>query len=85
MEPTTLQTRNAKSIDVTGLDDKAIRVVETLVAQLKGRRPPDQQAGAPHFSSREEWSKALYEWAASHTPLATSADYSRESIYPDRT
>ena len=38
----------------------------------------------PRFSSREEWIHAIREWAASHQPSTTSADWSRESIYAGR-
>jgi hypothetical protein len=79
MEPTTQPQR---SIDVTGLPDEAIRAVESLVSLL--RRQPAATGGRAAFSSRAAWSKALREWADSHQPVATPADWSRESIYTDR-
>ena len=71
-----------RSIDVTGLSDEAVRAVEVLVSQLRGQTtlPGDR----PSFSSPEEWIKAIREWAASHQPEGTSADWSRESIYAGR-
>ncbi len=84
MERTTPQTRTERSIDVTGLSDEAVRAVETLVAQLKGQRPQARLGGTTQFSTPEAWSQALYDWAASHKPLTAAADYSRESLYPDR-
>jgi hypothetical protein len=76
MEPTDSKSR---TIDVTGLSEKAIRAVESLVATLREQADP-----AIHFRSPDEWSKALYEWAASHPVLPNSADWSRESIYAGR-
>jgi hypothetical protein len=83
MEPTREQ--HQQSIDVTGLSDEAIRVVELLVLQLRRHpQPTARQGGIGSFPSYEEWSQALREWAEGHTPLDTPADYSRESLYPDR-
>ncbi len=74
----------ARSIDVTGLPDEAVRAVELLVAQLRGQqRPPAERGGMGSFPSYEEWSKALREWAESHPRRDTLADDSRETIYAD--
>ena len=73
----------SRSIDVTGLPDEAIAAVEQLVTLLKKQQA--QEGGVPaQFSSREEWRKAIREWAASHPDLSTSADWDRESIYAGR-
>jgi hypothetical protein len=66
-----------RSIDVSGLPEEAVRAVESLVSLL--RREP--QTVPPPYPSPEEWVKAIREWAESHQPLGSSADYSRESIY----
>jgi len=71
-----------RSIDVTGLSEEAIRAVRSLVAQLRDQ--PARLAGTTSFSSREEWAKAVREWAESHPKRDTIADDSRESIYADR-
>jgi hypothetical protein len=70
-----------RSIDVTGLPEEAIRAVESLVSLLRGQQGATATAVPPAFSSREEWIKAIREWAESHKPQGTSADWSRESIY----
>jgi len=70
-----------RSIDVTGLPEEAVQAVEALVSQLRGQTTTQ---GGASFSSREEWVKAIRAWAASHQPEATSADWSRESIYAGR-
>jgi hypothetical protein len=80
MEPTSQQP--TRSLDLTGLADEAIRVVESLVSLLKGQAA--SPGGMALFSSRQEWIKAIREWAASHKPQGTSADWTRESIYAGR-
>jgi hypothetical protein len=69
-----------RSLDVSGLPDEAVRALEALVSLLRGK---DQQ-GVPGYSSPEEWSRALREWAGSHPRLDSTADDSRESIYAGR-
>jgi hypothetical protein len=70
-----------QTVDVTGLSEEAVRAVEQLVSHLRDR----QAGGVPvPFSSRQEWAKAVREWAESHPRRDTLADDSRESIYPDR-
>jgi hypothetical protein len=74
----------ARSIDVTGLPDDAVRAVELLVSQLRAHQPPPTERGRTgSFPSYEEWSKALREWAGSHPKRETLADDSREMIYAD--
>ncbi len=66
------------SIDLVGLPEEAIHVVESLVSLLKAQsRLPASKARL----SSEEWVKNLEEWAASHPRLDHVADDSRESIY----
>jgi hypothetical protein len=80
---TTVQ-HTARSIDVTGLPEDAVRTVERLVSQLRGQQNPNtERRGIGSFASYEEWSKALREWAASHPKRDTLADDSRETIYAD--
>jgi hypothetical protein len=73
----TIPQQAARTIDVTGLPEEAIQAMQSLVALF--RTHPEE--GGPAFSSREEWARAVRAWAESHQPGATSADWSRESIY----
>lgn len=76
--------QTARSIDVTGLPEDAVRAVELLVSQLRGQPyPPGERGGIASFPSYESWSKALREWAGSHPKRDTLADDSRETIYAD--
>lgn len=78
MDPAQLQL--SRSIDVTGLPDDAIRAVEFYVSLLRDQ----QAAGVPaQFPAREEWAKAVREWAESHPKRGALADDSRETIYAD--
>jgi hypothetical protein len=79
MKHTTSQVTH--SVDLTGLPEDAVRAVESLVAVL--REQATRQPGRPAFSSRDEWVKAIREWAGSHTTKGSEADWSRESIYAD--
>jgi hypothetical protein len=79
MEPTPITTR---TIDVAGLPEEVIRYLEDLVAQFRGQ--PPRLGGTITYASREEWVKAIREHAASHEPIPTEADWSRESIYEGR-
>ena len=70
-----------RSIDLDGLPEEAIHVVESLVSLLKS------QSGLAESKARlspEEWVQNLEEWAASHPRLDRVADDSRESIYSGR-
>jgi hypothetical protein len=71
-----------RTIDVAGLPEEVIRYLEDLVAQFRGQ--PPRLGGTITFSSREEWVTAIREYAASHEPIPTEADDSRESIYEGR-
>jgi hypothetical protein len=66
-----------RSIDLTGLPEGAVRVVETLVSAL--REDATKQPAIPGFASRDEWVKAIREWAGSHIAKGSEADWSRES------
>jgi hypothetical protein len=68
-----------RTIDVTGLPEEVIRYLEDLVDQFRGK--PPRLGGTITFSSREEWIKAIRDYAGSHEPIPTEADDSRESIY----
>jgi hypothetical protein len=76
MEPTQ---QTPRTVDVTGLSEQAIRIVENLVANLR-----QQTAALALQQSREEWLKAFHEWAESHRRLDKPLDCSRESIYEGR-
>ena len=67
-------------LDVTGLPEEAIRAVQSVIAVLRGQTG----TGRPSFSSREEWVKAIQQWAESHPKIDKPADDSRESIYAGR-
>jgi len=69
-----------REIDVTGLPEEAIRAVQSVVSLLRGHLG----TGGPAFSSREEWARAIKEWAESHPRIDKPADDSRESIYAGR-
>jgi hypothetical protein len=69
-------------VDVTGLSEEAIAVVDWLVTLL--RRVPAEVGMPAAFSSREEWARAVREYAESHPVRNTEADWSRESIYDRR-
>jgi hypothetical protein len=69
-------------IDLTGLPAEAIEAVRSLVDAF--RRQNTTSTGPALFTSREEWIRAVREWASSHKPQAVEADWSRESIYAGR-
>jgi hypothetical protein len=70
------------SIDLTGLPEDAVRAVQSLVSVL--REHATRQPAIPGFASRDEWVKAIREWAGNHTAKGSEADWSRESIYAHR-
>jgi hypothetical protein len=66
------------------LRDKAARAGQTLEAYLEQLAAASVgSSGAAHLSA-EEWIAEFRAWVASHKPLATLADDSRESIYEGR-
>ena len=71
-----------RSIDLTGLPEDAVRAVQSLVSVL--REHATGQPAIPGFASRDEWVKAIREWAGNHTAKGSEADWSRESIYAHR-
>jgi hypothetical protein len=68
-----------RCVDVTGLPDEAVKVVETLVTSLR-----QQASNGTSLTSYEDWSRELRAWSASHPQLTHSVDWSRESIYAGR-
>jgi hypothetical protein len=75
-------TDQANVIDLTGLPAQAVEAVRSVVEAF--RKQATTPSNVAPFSSREEWVKAVREWASSHKPEATEADWSRESIYAGR-
>jgi hypothetical protein len=69
-----------RQLDVTGLPEVAIRAMEPVISLLPGR----PGTAHPGFRSREEWAKAIKQWAESHPKIAKPADDSRESTYVGR-
>jgi hypothetical protein len=76
------------SLDLSGLPDEAIRVVQSLVSLLKnGARETGAESLSPSF---EEWQKQFDSWMqevaarAAQYPPGFIADDSRESIYQGR-
>ena len=78
MEPQGQQSK--REIDVTGLPEEAIRAVQSVILAFREQT----ETGRPGFSSREEWAKAIKQWAESHAKIDKPADDSRESIYAGR-
>ena len=68
-----------RSVDVTGLPEVTIAAVEQIVSELKTRSARESVVPLP-FASREEWRKAIREWASGHSVGETSADWGRESV-----
>jgi hypothetical protein len=64
------------------LPEEAIRALESLVSVL--RQEQGTTVIPPAFSSREEWAKAVRQWAESHPKRHTLADDTRETIYAGR-
>ena len=56
------------------------KAVEQIVSELKTRSARESVVPLP-FASREEWRKAIREWASGHSVGETSADWGRESVY----
>ena len=65
------------------LREKAARAGQTLEAYLE-RLAAEVAAGSGAGLPPEEWVAQFRSWVASHKPLATPADDSRESIYQGR-
>lgn len=69
-------------IDLTGLPTEAVEAVRSIVDAFRRQATPP--TGSAGFASREEWIRAVREWAGSHQPQAAEADWSRDSIYAGR-
>jgi len=69
-----------REIDVTGLPEEAIQALQSVISVLR------EQTGAksPSFLSREEWAKAIKQWAENHPRIDKPADDRQESIYTGR-
>jgi hypothetical protein len=78
MEPEGQQSK--RQLDVTGLPEEAICAMQSVISLLRGK----PETAHPGFSSREEWAKAVKQWAESHPRIDNPADDSRESIYAGR-
>jgi hypothetical protein len=78
MEPQGQQSK--REIDVTGLPEEAIRALQSFIAVLRGQTG----TGSPSFLSREEWARAIKQWAENHPKIDKPADDSRDSIYAGR-
>ncbi len=75
-----MEPESQRSVDVSGLSEEAVRAVESVVSAIRGK----SEAGPDAYPSREEWAKALRDWAASHERVDHFVDDSRESIYAGR-
>src|SRR5262249_34216853 len=60
MEPQGQQSK--REIDVTGLPEEAIRALQSVISALRGQTG----TGSSSFLSREEWARAIKQWAESH-------------------
>lgn len=79
----TTTTDQANVVDLVGLPDAAAEAVRSLVEVLREQAAAARN-GAFLFPSRQEWSNAVREWANSHRPETTAADWSRGGIYAGR-
>jgi hypothetical protein len=70
-------------LDVSGLPEETVRAMELIVSQLREHPKPAASAVNP-LAEYETWSREFHTWLASHKPLPSEADWSRESIYDDQ-
>jgi hypothetical protein len=76
--------QTVRTIDVTGLPDKAIEAVQAIVEVLRG------QVTTPRATSAEDWNARFDAWMrevvlrASRYPAGFVVDDSREAIYEGR-
>lgn len=70
-------------LDLTGLSDDAVAAVAQLVAVLKKQSVPAPDVPVP-FGSREEWRRAIREWAETPRSVNNAAEWDRETIYAGR-
>jgi hypothetical protein len=66
------------------LREKAARTGQTLEAYLEQLAADSAAAGSAAGLSHEAWDAQFRAWIASHQPLDTPADDSRDSIYDGR-
>ena len=66
------------------LREQAARAGQTLEAYLEQLAAESPASGSAATLSLNEWAVQFRAWIASHKPLATLADDSRESIYEGR-
>jgi acyl transferase domain-containing protein len=66
------------------LREKAARYGQTLEAYLEQLAVESTASSSVAGLSVEEWLAQFRAWVASHRPLSTFVDDSRESIYEDR-
>jgi hypothetical protein len=69
-----------ETVDVSGLSEESVRVVEDLVQSLRSREGEESWC----LRDPEGWSKALREWVESHPKRDIVIDDSRETIYAGR-
>ena len=70
---------STRLLELSDLSEEDFEAVQAFVSLMRSR------SGATATPlSREEWSRALREWAADHPLIEGVADDSRESIYAGR-
>lgn len=75
-----------RTINATGLSEKALETVQALVASLREKAPGWGDTGlgvgpAPTGEAAEDWIKRLRAWAESHPKRDIEIDDDRGSIY----
>lgn len=75
-----------RTIDATGLSEKALEAVRALAVSLREKAPDRSDLGlgpgsAPAGETAEEWIKRLRAWAESHPKRDIEIDDDRGSIY----
>jgi hypothetical protein len=70
-----------QTIDVTGLNEEAVRLLTRMVEQF--RRNPPVRYGPPPGETADEWIARWRAFVDSRPPVKVFADDSRESIYGD--
>jgi predicted DNA-binding antitoxin AbrB/MazE fold protein len=83
-----VMTRSLQAIYEKGvlrpLEPLDLREQQRVTVAITDEAPEPTISYPPGFSSPEEWSKALREWAASHPRVEHFVDDSRESLYAGR-
>ncbi len=70
----------ARTVDVSGLTDEAVKAVEAYIAALRAV-PTAVEQPAPRTETAEEWVARFTAWVDSHISRNPNMDDSRESIY----